>query len=190
MQNRKQKERNEALERLEAMSSSERKEAESVIADTLEGVPEFKRAESFMLYVSDGHEVDTHGLIRRLIKSGKQVSVPRANPRTGGLEAVRILDFDRNLEPGYAGIPEPVDGLDIIAPDSIDIVIVPLVAFGADCRRLGRGKGFYDRFLKSLSPDTLAVGLAFESQKSGMVPEDEHDMRLDMVVSEKRIYKK
>ncbi len=69
-------------------------------------------------------------------------------------------------------------------------MIVPLVAFGSDCRRLGRGKGFYDRFLKSLNPESLKIGLAFESQKSETVPEDANDMRLDMIVSEKQIYKR
>ena len=189
MRDRKQEERTRVMSLVGGMSPEDRRLAEAGIAGRLASVSGLCQAQSVMLYVSAGHEVGTHSIIRSLLDAGKTVSVPRCIPKTRDLEAVVIRDMDRDLEPGYAGIAEPGRGnAEKLAEYEIGAVAVPLVAFSPDCSRLGRGKGFYDRFLRKLAPGCIKVGLAFESQKSPGLPVEGHDVRLDMIVTEKCVY--
>ena len=188
MRDKKQEERKKAIERVGAMSPAARREAERAIAGRLAGLGRAREARSVMLYVSCGHEVDTRVIIKDLLAAGKRLAVGRCRPAENGLDAVAIGDLGRDTVPGYAGIPEPREGLEVLAPDELDLVVVPLAAFGADCRRLGRGKGFYDRFLTRVKSGCLKVGLAFECQKSEELPEEGHDVKLDMVLTENGIY--
>ena len=73
-------------------------------------------------------------------------------------------------------------------PCTPDIIIVPGLGFSKDGKRLGRGKGFYDRYLEHSS--AVKIGIAFEMQISNDIPTDEHDVVMDFVVTDKCIYKK
>lgn len=68
-----------------------------------------------------------------------------------------------------------------------DVIIVPCLGFDTNCNRLGRGHGWYDRFLAS-QPQGLKIGLAFEALRCGNIPHESHDEQLDMVVTERGIY--
>lgn len=74
-----------------------------------------------------------------------------------------------------------------MSTDQVDVILVPGLAFDAAGRRIGRGGGFYDRFLLRLPPATLSVGVAFEAQRIDEVPADPHDRRVDVVVTERRL---
>jgi 5-formyltetrahydrofolate cyclo-ligase len=79
------------------------------------------------------------------------------------------------------GLPEDDPPLD---PSSIDVVIVPGVAFTAAGDRLGQGGGWYDRFLDRIRPDCVTVGVGFAAQLLPSIPTEPHDVRLDMVVTD------
>lgn len=81
-------------------------------------------------------------------------------------------------------IDDPMlEAFPLVAPEDIDIVIVPMVAFDSLHNRLGYGGGNYDRFLPLLSPNTHIVGVAFTEQQIGRVPTEEHDRPLPLVIS-------
>jgi 5-formyltetrahydrofolate cyclo-ligase len=89
--------------------------------------------------------------------------------------------------PGVFGILEPrKESARIFNPEEIDLVIVPGVAFDEHRNRIGFGAGFYDRFLESVRPSCAKIGIAFEFQIYDEVPVEEHDIPLDLVITEKR----
>jgi 5-formyltetrahydrofolate cyclo-ligase len=89
------------------------------------------------------------------------------------------------LKAGTWGIlePEPDPGR-AVRPETVACVLVPGVAFDADGNRIGNGKGFYDRFLKTLKPGAAKIGLAYSLQMVPRVPVDAHDVKLDLVLTD------
>lgn len=86
------------------------------------------------------------------------------------------------------GIPEPDPAYtEKTDPHDLDVIIVPVIAFDDKCNRLGHGKAYYDRFLKDLK--ALKIGVAFEIQKTDHISCDPHDIRMDMIISDKKIYR-
>ena len=162
------------------------------IAATLDGLPEFADAATIMLYVDIGSEVQTRRLIDELIANGRRVVVPYC---VGSKLRLFVLEGIDELTPGIFGIPEPLNHLRGLAhksidPREIDVVLLPGVAFDRQGGRIGQGKGYYDRFLRSLDPRTPLIGLAFECQVFPAVPVEQHDMRVTMVVTEENIYRR
>ncbi|MCX7045407.1 MAG: 5-formyltetrahydrofolate cyclo-ligase [Candidatus Sumerlaeota bacterium] len=145
-----------------------------------------------MSYVSQDTEVDTHALIRRWLREGRRICVPKTDPATRTMKAVAIKDFDRDLAPTAMGILEPLDALasapNILSPQDIHLHIVPGLCFDRLGRRLGRGAGYYDRFLTQASPQALRVGLAFAWQIVDEVPAESWDARMDWVATEDGIF--
>jgi 5-formyltetrahydrofolate cyclo-ligase len=98
--------------------------------------------------------------------------------------AIGSLD---DLVPGKFGIPAPREGLRNVERDEIDLMLVPAVAFDEEGRRLGRGGGYYDRYLSGFAGPT--VGLAREKLLCPAVPTEPHEMRVRFVVTESRVIK-
>jgi len=141
-----------------------------------------------MCYVSVGNEVGTRGLIRALLERGKRVAVPLVHRETGELSARLITDLDKDLQPGALSIPEPiVERTEECPLDRLEVVFVPGVAFDERGNRLGRGGGYFDRFLARLSPAVCTVGLAFECQIVEEAPMGPRDRGVQLVVTEKRV---
>jgi 5-formyltetrahydrofolate cyclo-ligase len=143
-----------------------------------------RKKNRLMIYLSFGNEVQTTTFLNTY-----PIVVPCCDEDT--IIPVRI--FSRNdLEPGRFGILEPKQNLRNnfkyhVTPEQLDVVIVPGLAFDASGNRLGRGKGYYDRFLSQFPPKTLLIGLAFECQIVEKVPVDARDCPVSIVVTEKRI---
>jgi 5-formyltetrahydrofolate cyclo-ligase len=104
--------------------------------------------------------------------------------------ALHWAETTEDLTPGHAGIPEPDPGSAWAAPDEFDLVIVPGVAFDDACGRLGLGGGFYDAFLPTLPPRVRTMALAFDEQIVERVPRDEHDERVDIVVTPSVVHRR
>lgn len=139
----------------------------------LAALPEYQQASTVMAYVGIGGEPDTEPLLARLRLDGKRVVLPRvvgAVIEAAGGELTRTGSF---------GIPEP-DG-DAVDPTTIDLVVVPGLAFTTDGRRLGQGKGYYDRFLPTTPAATVAA--CFVEHVVDDLPTDAHDVRIGRVIS-------
>lgn len=136
---------------------------------------EYARAGTVMAFASLTSEPDTDGLLARLQRDGKMIVLPRVEPN--GL--VAVIDGGSSRR-GQFGIREPLG--EPIDPATIDLIVVPGVAFTADGWRLGHGKGYYDRFLPSASKATT-VGVCFMEQVVDSLPTTSADVRLDRVLS-------
>ena len=181
--------RAEARARLEATTEEYRSSASVTIALNAIALPEMKKAKTVLLYCSVGKEPSTLALITKLIESGKKVCLPRCTEHT--LEARRIKSIE-HLVPGPYGIPEPVadDSVSpVVKPSKIDLVILPCVACGTDCSRLGHGAGYYDRFLKELKRDTFKAALCYDKILLEGIPMDKHDEYMNAVITEKTVYR-
>ncbi len=144
-------------------------------------------ARGVLSYCATPDELDPSPLTRMLSQSGARI----AYPRVCGPGALTLHWGDAcELEPGYCGLLEPPAGSEEAALAEIGLVLVPGVAFDAECHRLGMGGGFYDRLLAALAPTTLKVGLAFDEQIVDAVPCEAHDVTLDAVVTPRRIFRR
>ncbi|KDR94838.1 5-formyltetrahydrofolate cyclo-ligase [Peptoclostridium litorale DSM 5388] len=159
------------------------------IFNALVSMNEFKKAQNIMLYVDFKNEVKTDRLIRHIIDSGKNAIVPISVIKGRKLIPSLLKDPDAELAVSTYGVKEPKK--EFTRPfdkDSIDIVIVPGVAFGENGCRMGYGAGFYDRFIHSIQNNSLVtIGVAFELQVYDFIPCDDHDIILDYIVTENRI---
>lgn len=171
----------EAKKRLRAAMKAQRMLSRDVretgCDEILKGMDIWKGASAVLLYASLPGEVPTDGLIASAVGEGKNVVLPLVD---GNMLRLKRLDLDK-LVPGYMGIMEPSADSDDVDPYEIELAIVPGVAFDRQLRRLGRGKGFYDRTLPLLG--CSKVGLAFDWQIVDEVPSDPWDVPLDAVVT-------
>lgn len=176
--------RKEMLYRLQSQSGQDRLKKSRVIKDKLFGLKEFKKAKCVIVYVSMSDEVDTHILIDESIRMGKIVGVPVVERGKRELIISQISDRIRQLEIGPYGLNQPKkDEIRPIPCDEMELVLVPGIAFDKCGNRLGRGKGYYDRFLKKLPESALTIGLCFDFQKTESVPTLPHDIPVRKLIS-------
>ncbi|MBI3332673.1 MAG: 5-formyltetrahydrofolate cyclo-ligase [Candidatus Omnitrophica bacterium] len=142
-----------------------------------------------MCYVAFDGEVETRAILAQALSDGKRVAVPAIARRPRRLLAVEILDPERDLRrKGPFGIPHPVRARERrLDPRRLGLVIVPAVAFDRKGRRLGRGGGYFDRFLSRLPPAVSRVGLAFGFQVVRELPSEPHDEPVSSIVTERVI---
>lgn len=151
---------------------------------------QFQNAATIFTYVDFRSEVMTTPLIKYMLECGKKVAVPVTFTREKDLLAVTITDLDRDLEPGYCSIPEPIATIrdkQCIYPGLIDIIFLPGSVFDERGGRMGYGGGYYDRFVSLKAPRALRVGLAYELQVVEHAPLQAHDEFLDFIVTEERV---
>jgi len=169
-------------QRRRIMSKSDVEAASELIIKQLENMQEFQDADVIMLYYPIHNEVDVRSLLNKYMDT-KTILLPVVH--RASIE-MRPYTGKENLHRGKFGIPEPKDGSFRGKPD---LIIVPGVAFDKNCNRLGRGKGFYDRFLKRFN-HTTSIGVAYDRQIVDNIPTDSHDHQLDYVVTPSEIYQK
>jgi len=177
--------RKEIIQRLKKQGEAERRKKSLAIKERLFVLTEFKKAKVVMFYVSTEHEVDTRDMIDDALGAGKTVAVPYVMGKEKGMIPSAIKDRERDLSKGPYGIYQPRE--ETLAPVSgseIDLVVVPGAAFTEDGTRLGRGGGFYDRFLKGLPEGTHTVGIAFNMQVLSDLPHNERDIPVGRVITE------
>lgn len=137
-----------------------------------------------MLFASMHSEPDIWPLINEALSAGKTVALPRFCPATQTYEAGCIRDLDTDLQRGKLGIREPGPHCPTFALNRLDLVLVPGVAFDPHGRRLGRGKGYYDRLLAEVRG--VKCGVAFDEQIVPEVPVGPHDAPLNCIVTPTR----
>ena len=142
--------------------------------------PLLQDAQTIVAYYSLDDEVCTHSLINELLAAGKTVYLPKVI----SAEEMVLCRYTgpESLQQGAFGIMEPV-GDTLSTNTTIDVVLVPGMAFDAEGHRLGRGKGYYDRFLSTLAnPRPRLIGVCFDFQKVDVVPTEPCDVSVDVVV--------
>lgn len=179
--------RREILKKRDAIGREEIAGKSSLIERNLFSAVRFISSDVCAFYASFRSEVSTYGMILRCIGMGKKVLLPITMKINHELVFCVVKSLDE-LKPGAMGIPEP-DHQHIVpyAPEDIDAMIVPGVAFDAGGYRIGYGGGYYDRVTEKLRPDCFKIGLAFECQIIDKVPREKYDMRVDSIITEDRI---
>ena len=130
------------------------------------------------------NEVNTSLFIEEFERRGQRIVVPKISGRE--LISIEIDDQTSYRETKWE-IIEPVDGIEG-KPETIDVIIVPLLAFDKNGNRVGYGKGFYDRFLKKCRPDSLKIGLSFFSEVEEIEDLTGEDFKLTHCVTPDRVY--
>ncbi|MHB1768076.1 MAG: 5-formyltetrahydrofolate cyclo-ligase [Phycisphaerae bacterium] len=157
------------------------------VCHQLQDTPEFRRAETIMLFLSMEQEVETSTLVLQAWKEGKTVALPRVRWAEREIEPVAIKSLDTSPNPSMQGLRDPAGGTPISLA-RIDLVAVPGLAFDRRGYRLGRGKGFYDRFLSKKDFHGLRIALCFQEQLlEDLLPVEPHDMPMNMIVTDQKI---
>ena len=166
----------------------ERRHAGSVDACTrLMGIEVFKHASVVMLYMPLATEVDVTPAALRCFQASKTVCVPKVDWDRKDMSSIEVTSFDDHvMDIDAHGLRMPRHGR-LIVPSMIDVVVVPALAYDLHGRRLGRGGGYYDRFLGRLRRSATTVGIAFDEQIIDEVPVDDGDLSVDVVVTDRRI---
>jgi len=169
------------MEKLARLESSAMREADGKICSHVLELDEYKNAEKVFLYLSVGSEVDTYGVLRNAWEAGKEVYVPVCVG--GGIMHATRLYCEEELVDGRYGIPTAPAENPVISPKELDFILVPGVCFDKTGNRLGRGGGYYDRYLAQELSAQL-VGVCRSEQLICELSADEHDKRVDAVITE------
>lgn len=160
-------------------------EAARSAAERLLALPEFEPARTVLAYGATPEEIDPAGAVASLRGRGIAIAFPRVE--APGVLGLHLVGAGDTLAAGMFGILEPAADAPRIEPDAIDAVIVPGVAFDESCWRLGYGGGYYDRLLPLLRSGCARIGFAYDEQVLAAIPAQEHDVRLDAVVTPTRV---
>ncbi len=173
-------------ERLGATTTDERAACSREICARLSSSRAFIDASTVMLYMPMRSEVDVIAVALEAFRLGKTICLPRVETGGDTMSAVAARTFDNDsMQPDAMGVRSPRDGPRI--PDSaIDLVIVPGIAFDLRGGRLGRGGGFYDRFLAQLPQVRPTIGVCFDWQVVDSIPCDALDTPVKAVVTDRR----
>jgi len=171
-----------------AISPAELHERSIQACSRLAQTPEYARSEIIMVFLSLPTEVDTTSLVLQAWRDRKRVLAPKVSWEQRRMLPIQIDSLSDDLSESVLGIREPADGVPIPLAN-IDMVIVPGLGFDLQGNRLGRGRGFYDRFLAHRDWAGIACGLALQNQVLDSVPTTEHDMKIQMLVTDSAVYR-
>lgn len=177
--------RNAALAQRRSLTETEVKNNSNQVFKQLISLDVFEQAATVFVYMSFNNEVDTKLIIEYLFATDKRVCIPLICGE-GVMEAIEIKSLS-DVKPNKMGILEPTDCSNIILPGQIDVALVPASVFDLHCNRIGYGKGFYDNYL--INTDIFTIGLAYDFQVIDSIITNEHDVKLNMIVTPTRIIK-
>lgn len=186
---------------LSSMTPEVRRSKSRLIARHVEELGLFRHAETVMAYVAMEMEVDPWSLIVEAWSLGKRVAMPRIDPPLDEPQIPRVHDRyilpfelhaamvdDPGDHPGLRmdvfGIWEPNTDAPVVDAAALDVILVPCLAYDRRGYRMGKGGGFYDRFLSRDGLRATSVGLAFSEQVFDRLPNCPHDMPVDLLVTE------
>ena len=159
-----------------------------IIKEKLFATSEFIRSQKILFYVSYDNEVRTHEMIKESMDSGKTVCVPFVKKDEHKIIPIKLENWN-DLKIGSYNILEPKKNkLKKFPLEEIELIIVPGIGFDIHGNRIGHGMGYYDRLLRSAN-NCFKIGLGFHCQIVDYIPTDPHDVRLDMIITEKKSFK-
>ncbi|MHC1717934.1 MAG: 5-formyltetrahydrofolate cyclo-ligase [Acidaminococcaceae bacterium] len=171
----------------DALSAAERDEKAEIIIKKLLATELYQKANHIMLFAAFGSELNLLPLAETIIKAGKHAYLPVVAKKINRILPIEVHSL-AELKPGCFGIPEPSpDNYEETTPDLLDLIITPAVVFDNDKYRVGYGAGYYDRFFASLKKDIIKIGVGFDEQLISEVPREPHDVRLNYVLTDKRL---
>ncbi len=197
--------REQMKERRRALALEEIVQKSASVREAVLAMPEVEQTELVCMYLSYGREVDTRPLVAQFAAMGKRVAVPKVlGP--GAMEFYYIQSL-ADCVPGAYGILEPKEGLTVVQPDFVltsdiadvtagvmqekisrSVMLLPGLAFDQNGARMGYGGGYYDRYLTSY-PQFTKIALAYEFSVFSKLPTEPHDIPVDYIITEEKIWK-
>lgn len=176
--------RREFRQRRAGLRPDERGVMDLAICKLLAELPEIAAASVVFSYLSRSGEVGTRSIIHQLHERGKKVLTPSPDIRALPHDGL----FTVQPKPETEGHFPPVLCHET-SIQQVDVVLVPGIAWDSDGYRVGFGGGYFDRLLAMTRPDCVAIGLAYACQLTERVPREPWDMRVNILVTEKRVYR-
>lgn len=185
---------------LAGLAKAQRGPASAALCTRVGALPEWRAARVRMAFVPAPSEPDIWPLVVASARGGARVALPRTNWSDRSMGAAELASVDNLSQDLLArqGVLEAAPHLPALAPEAIDVVLVPGVAFDMRGGRVGRGAGFYDRFLASMRAEIergpyarsrergVLVGVCFDEQMLDEVPMEAQDVRMDVVITPTR----
>ena len=184
VQQQKARMRSDTRRRIDAIPAGERAAPAAELCERLRSSAHWRRSKSVLLFAPLSDEPNIRSLLELGLAEGKSVAIPGYVEASASYAAFQIRDSVHDLVPGRFQVPEPRMGCPPMALNQLDLILVPGVAFDLNGRRLGRGKGFYDRLLSEVRG--VCCGVLFEEQLVPQIPVEPHDVRLNCLVTPKR----
>ncbi len=167
-----------------SLTETQSRQASILIQNALLQTDEYKRASVLALYAPICNEVDTARVAADALASGKRIAFPVVVEHGLIFREVKELS---SLGKGSFGILEPCPTCMVFNPEEVDIFILPGVAFDLQGHRIGYGKGYYDKTLHRLEGRGRFIGFCHDFQLIDTIAGEPHDVRVDMIITEKRI---
>lgn len=168
----------------EALPEGYRQKADRAIAAHLLAMPAYQEADTVFCFVGTGWEIDTRPILADALATGKRLCVPLCTG-PGTMELRQITSLDQ-LAPGAYHLPEPPADAPLVAVDEVDLAVVPCMGCNHLGHRLGRGGGYYDRFLSAYR--SAAVLVCRERLIREEIPLEPHDLPIPWVLTERGLY--
>jgi len=169
---------------LNTMTPAVRAKASAQACALLEKQAVWRKAESIFFYSPLPEELDIWRLLKDSLAAGKTVALPRFDPGSNNYVACRVQNLDGDVLTGRFGIREPAERCHLVESARLDLTLVPGLAFDLHGRRLGRGKGYYDRLLAAVGG--ITCGVAFDEQILDEIPVEPHDVRVHCILTPTR----
>jgi 5-formyltetrahydrofolate cyclo-ligase len=184
----KRKLRNDVMKTVNSLSENDKLSKIKRIEERLFTFANFREANIALLYISRYDKFNTTDIVKKSIASNKISVLPAFDDDKKEMMLMKVDRIDNDLIVGPNGLLEPDPGHCKIVPhESIDIAIIPGLAFDEKGGRIGVGEGYYDRLIPKLPITTRKVVLAFEEQIVPLVPMESHDKYVDIIITDKRI---
>ncbi len=183
----KQDVRKRIKERIEKTSPELLEQGSSWVCQKLATNITVQQRRTLIGYMPVQHEVNILPFLKEWVGAGKQLGLPRLDQEHGKLDFYLVRTFS-DLELNAFHILEPKVTTPKILLDKDTVILVPGLAFDTVGNRLGRGVGYYDRTLGSIQESLCKVGICFEMQIMKVVPTEEHDQKMNLVITEKNVY--
>lgn len=169
---------------LSSLNVKQRTEKSRAIFSKLREEPLFKNAGSVFCYAALPSEADTAAILDDILGLGKSLYMPRMNT-SGSLDCCKIENLKEDLTPGRYGVLEPGESSPVMTDfTKLDVALIPGLAFDRRGHRLGRGMGYFDRFLAGLKGNCFLTGLCFHEQLFDAIPYDQHDIAMNSIITD------
>jgi len=180
--------RNETEKKIEALADSELTKKYQHIEKRLFEFANFLESKISLLYMNTDYEVNTRNIVQKCFDYNKVVVLPVFEDDKRRVKLMKANQIDTDLVTGARGVLEPnPERCKPIPIESIDIAIIPGIAFDEKGGRIGTGRGYYDKLIPRLSITTRKVALALECQIVAQIPMESHDRHVDIIITEDRI---
>lgn len=177
--------RRAVLERRDALAAAQRQHRSQTLCARVLALGQWRAARVILATVAMGSEPDTALLLHKALEQGKTLVLPRVQRAEKSLGLYAVQDLSQDLLPGVWGILEPdPQRCAQISLSQVDLVVVPGVAFDQTGARLGYGAGYYDRLLARQECTAQTVAMAFDEQLVPRVPMDDHDQRVQLLLTD------